>query len=113
MNALVVAPLLIPLATLVATLFARPWPRAVAALSLARTEAVKRGIDAEVIAPSGNWSSGWEVRVDSARDGNFAAADSLLRSYVARSWWRTSRRSSTARPAWRSGCRMPRPATPD
>ena len=35
MNALVVAPLLIPLATLVATLFARPWPRAVAALSLA------------------------------------------------------------------------------
>ena len=35
MNTLVVAPLLIPLATLVATLFARPWPRAVAALSLA------------------------------------------------------------------------------
>ena len=31
MNALVVAPLLNPLATLVATLFARPWPRAVAA----------------------------------------------------------------------------------
>lgn len=55
----------------------------VAAMSLARTEAVKRGMDAEVIAPSGNWSNGWEVRVDSARDGNFAAADSLLRSYAA------------------------------
>ncbi|MBV2263942.1 MAG: Na+/H+ antiporter subunit D, partial [Thauera sp.] len=34
MNALVVSPLLIPLATLVATLLARRWPGAVAALSL-------------------------------------------------------------------------------
>jgi len=56
----------------------------VAALSLARTEAVKRGMDAEVIATSGgSWNNGWQVRVDTARNGLFNAPDSLLMTYPA------------------------------
>lgn len=53
----------------------------VGALSLARTEAVKRGMDVEVIAPTGtNWSNGWAIRVDTARDATFATQ---IRTYPA------------------------------
>ena len=41
-------------------------------------------MDVEVIAPTGaNWANGWTVRADTARNGLFAAADSLLRTYPA------------------------------
>lgn len=55
----------------------------VAALNLARTEAVKRGMDVEVIAPTGSWNAGWAIRVDTARNGLFAAPDSEIRTYPA------------------------------
>lgn len=34
----------------------------VVALNLARAEAVKRGVDVEVVAAGGNWSAGWVVQ---------------------------------------------------
>ena len=45
-----------------------------AAFAQARAEAVKRGVYVAVVATSGgdDWSSGWGVYADSARDGGFA-----------------------------------------
>ena len=55
----------------------------VGALTLAKSEATKRGVIAGVMGPSNNWSGGWAVRVDSNNDNTLTAADELLRSYPA------------------------------
>lgn len=46
----------------------------VAALSQARSEAVKRGTRVAVFSLSGNdsWNSGWQIRADAARDATFS-----------------------------------------
>jgi type IV fimbrial biogenesis protein FimT len=47
----------------------------VASLAQARAEAVKRGVFVAVVARSGgsDWSTGWDVRADPARDSTFTA----------------------------------------
>ncbi len=42
----------------------------VGALNTARVEAVKRGIPVAVVS-NGNWTDGWEIKADTARDGSY------------------------------------------
>lgn len=46
----------------------------VGALNTARTEAVKRGLSVAVVSNSGSsdWTSGWQIMADTARDGTYA-----------------------------------------
>jgi type II secretion system protein H len=48
----------------------------IAALNVARTEAIKRGTRVAVISASGteNWTTGWSIAVDTARDGTYATS---------------------------------------
>lgn len=51
-------------------------------LNTARAEAVKRGFNAAVIAKGGNWSQGWEIRVDVDGNGNYTdATDVFIRDH--------------------------------
>ncbi|WP_257386719.1 GspH/FimT family pseudopilin [Tahibacter caeni] len=52
----------------------------VTALAMARSEAVRRGLQVAVVAASGgsDWSSGWRVVADDNRDGSFAGADEVI-----------------------------------
>lgn len=54
-----------------------------AAVSVARTEAMKRNMPA-VIAPTGaGWANGWRVYVDVDRNGVFSAGDILINTHEA------------------------------
>lgn len=46
----------------------------VAALNTAKVEAVKRGLPVAVVSNSGgsNWTAGWQIKADTARDGSFS-----------------------------------------
>lgn len=56
----------------------------VADLNLARAESVKRGLSTAVVAKLGNWSSGWEVRVDIDGNDNYMdGGDQVLRDHDA------------------------------
>lgn len=52
----------------------------VTALSTARSEAVRRGMQVAVVSVGGgsDWSGGWQVVADTNRDGNFAAPDEII-----------------------------------
>jgi type IV fimbrial biogenesis protein FimT len=54
-------------------------------LNTARAEAVKRGFPVAVIAKSGGWINGWDIRVDGDGDGSFTttAPDELVREHAA------------------------------
>jgi len=54
----------------------------VAALNMARAEAVKRGVIVAVVGTGSNWTAGgWSVRADSDRNGAITTADDLLATY--------------------------------
>lgn len=63
----------------------------VAALNLARSEAVKRGVSTGVCksndglqcTAAGTWSSGWIVFLDPDNNGPWTASDSMVRAYEA------------------------------
>ncbi|MDO9047621.1 MAG: GspH/FimT family pseudopilin [Methylobacter sp.] len=58
----------------------------VASLSLARSEAVKRGVQISIRrkgSTSQNWDSGWYIFTDLNGDGALDAADTLLKTYPA------------------------------
>lgn len=57
----------------------------VGALTAAKSEAAKRGSVAGVglVGGSNNWSSGWQVYVDSDNDGQLTGTDTILGSYAA------------------------------
>ncbi|WP_027148791.1 GspH/FimT family pseudopilin [Methylobacter tundripaludum] len=58
----------------------------VASLSLARSEAVKRGVQISVRrkgSTNQNWDSGWDIFTDLDGDGVFDTADTLLKTYPA------------------------------
>lgn len=58
----------------------------VASLNLARSEAVKRGVQVSIRrkgSTSQNWDSGWDIFTDVDGDGVFDAADTLLKTYPA------------------------------
>lgn len=52
-------------------------------LNSARAEAVKRGLNTAVVAKTGNWNQGWEVRVDSNGNGVYTEAgiDEMVRDH--------------------------------
>lgn len=52
----------------------------VTALAMARSEAVRRGLQVAVVGAGGgsDWSGGWSVIADSNRDGSFAGADEVI-----------------------------------
>ena len=53
----------------------------VAALNLARSEAVKRGMSVTVRKAGVNWEDGWDVFTDIDRDNIFNGTDALIRTY--------------------------------
>jgi len=57
----------------------------VGALTTAKSQAVKLGVIAGVVSVSGgsDWSSGWQVRVDSNNDNALTSADTVIASYPA------------------------------
>lgn len=58
----------------------------VASLNLARSEAVKRGVQVSIRRKgnaSQNWDSGWDIFTDMDGDGVLDAADTLLKTYPA------------------------------
>jgi len=59
----------------------------VTSLNLARSEAVKRGVQVSVRKKKGstnqNWDSGWDIFTDLDGDGTLDAADTLLKTYPA------------------------------
>ncbi|HEY6985258.1 MAG TPA: GspH/FimT family pseudopilin, partial [Rhodanobacteraceae bacterium] len=56
----------------------------VAALTAAKSEAVKRGVIAGVVGTGSDWSAGgWQVLVDSDNDNALTGADTVLGSYAA------------------------------
>jgi len=65
------------------TTYANEW---VAALNLARSEAVKRGVQISIRrkgSTNQNWDSGWDVFTDVNGNGTLDAADLLLKTYPA------------------------------
>lgn len=53
-------------------------------LNTARAEAVKRGFNVAVIARTGNWSAGWDIRADANGDGSYTGPlDVLIRAHDA------------------------------
>lgn len=54
----------------------------VSALSLARSEAIKRGAPVRVSPLGGGWSAGWRVWVDVDDDGAFTGTDTELRQHA-------------------------------
>jgi len=64
-------------------------------LSLARSEAIKRGLPVVVRRTTTNWESGWQVFVDADNDETYTAGtDTLLRSYDLLTGGNTLRTSS-------------------
>ena len=55
----------------------------VTALNLARSEAVKRGMQVTVLRTGAEWEDGWEVFVDEDGDGVVDAGDAVLQEYTA------------------------------
>lgn len=54
----------------------------VSSINLARSEAVKRGGVAGLVANGGDWSAGWDIRIDSNGDRDVAdSGDTLIRSW--------------------------------
>lgn len=65
------------------TTYANEW---VASLNLARSEAVKRGVQISIRRKGGtnqNWDSGWDVFTDVNGNGALDAVDTLLKTYPA------------------------------
>jgi type IV fimbrial biogenesis protein FimT len=50
----------------------------VTALSMARSEAVRRGTRVAVVANNGDWNTGWSVIADSNRSNTFTGADEVI-----------------------------------
>ncbi|HEV7491257.1 MAG TPA: GspH/FimT family protein [Rhodanobacteraceae bacterium] len=57
----------------------------IGALTTAKSQAVKLGVQAGVVGLSGgnDWSSGWQVRVDSNNDNALTTADTIIATYPA------------------------------
>ncbi|MDD5413092.1 MAG: GspH/FimT family pseudopilin [Methylobacter sp.] len=56
----------------------------VTSLNLARSEAVKRGVQISIIGgTNNNWDSGWSIFTDLNGNGTLDAADTLLKTYPA------------------------------
>ncbi len=55
----------------------------VTALNLARSEAVKRGMQVTVLRTGAEWEDGWQVFVDEDGDGVVDAGDTVLQEYAA------------------------------
>lgn len=55
----------------------------VTALNLARSEAVKRGIQVTILRTGGEWEDGWKVFVDENGNGAVDDGDTVLQEYTA------------------------------
>ncbi len=56
----------------------------VSALQIARSEAIKQGVEIDVVSRTGDWQAGWRVGLDLNDDGDFDDADeAVLQSWDA------------------------------